>query len=269
MTKKKGVVLLFTLVILVGLSLFGLAYLSMIGDETKNVGAGLLNMRAFYVAEAGRARARWALTTGAQTVGWGESNISFAGGTYTVTTAYADPPTNSLVTITSNGYIPDSANPIARRTVVEKNIPFTTGGTNLSLESNGTEATSSPYQGHNEPEEAIDGLTNTGWISSVKATSWLALDYGSAKTVSRVVVSGSKITSIVVEYSTNGTSWTPVSNPSGVLPGTRTFTAVTARYLRLNITSGANEKAQVNEFESYTGASGSTTLGKGSFVTSY
>lgn len=269
MTNKKGIVLIFVLVILVGLSLVAFAYLSMVSYEMKSVGAGLLNMRAFYIAEAGRARARWALTTDTQAVGWGESNISFGEGTYAVTTAYSDPPANQHVTITSFGYIPNSASPIAVRTVVEKDILFSAGGgTNFSLASGGTVATSSPYQGQNVPGEAIDGSTITGWVSSVKATSWLALDYGSAKTLGRVVVSGSKITSIVVEYSTNSTSWTPVSNPSGALPGTRTFTEVTARYLRLNITSGANEKAQVNEFESYAGAGGTPTLGKGNFVTS-
>lgn len=266
---KKGIVLLLVLVILIVLSLVAFAYLSMISYEMKSVGTGLNNMRAFYIAEAGRAKARWALTTGEQAVGWGESNISFGGGTYTVRTAYSDRPTNMHVTITSDGYIPNSASPIARRTVVEKDIPFfAKGGKNLSLASGGTVATSSPYQGGNDPGQAIDGITSTGWISSVKATSWLALDYGSAKTVSRVIVDGSKITSIVVQYSNDGTSWTDVSNPSGALPGTRTFDSVSARYLKLVITSDASEKAQVNEFESYTNASGTPTLDTGSFVTS-
>ncbi len=269
MTNKKGIVLIFVLVILVGLSLVSFAYLSMLSYEMKSVNAGLLSMQSFYIAEAGHAKARWALTTGTRAPGWGESNISFGNGTYTYTTAYSDPPTNTHVTITSLGYIPDSANPIAMRTVVEKNVLISAGsGTNFSLASGGTIATSSPYQGQNTPSQAIDGSAITGWISNVKATSWLALDYGSAKTIGKVVVSGSKINSIVVQYSADGIIWTPVSSPSGALPGTQTFTAVTTRYLRLNITSASSDKAQVNEFESYTGSSGTPGLGRGGFVTS-
>ena len=266
---KKGVIIIFVLLILVALMGVALAFWYAVNSEIKSAGAGLLNAKAFYVAEAGRAKARWALTSGAQAVGWGETSSPFGAGkgTYIVTTAYSDPPANQHVTIISDGYIPDNTNVKARRQVAENNI-LIGSGTNLSLGSNGTEASSSPYQGNNEPEEAIDANTNTGWISSVKASSWLSLDYDSQKTVSRVVVNGSKITSIVVQYSNNGTNWTNVLNPSGALPGTRTFTPVTAQYLKLVITSGANEKAQVNEFESYTGASGATTLDKGKFATS-
>lgn len=268
--KRNGFVLIFTLAILLALSGLAYAALWLFSTEIRSAGAGLLNMRAFYMAEAGRAKARYALSTGAQSVGWGEANASFGGGVYTVTTAYSDPPTNQHMTITSDGYIPDATNPIARRRVVEANIPLGAGsGTNLSLASNGTVAYSSPYQGQNGPDETIDGAQNTGWVSGVKQTSWIYLDYGSAKTVGRIVVSGSKINSIVVSYSNNGSSWTAVSNPSGALPGTRTFDAVTARYLRLDITSDSNHKAQVNEFESYAGpAAGPATLGFGSFTTS-
>ncbi len=265
---KKGVILIFVLLIMVALIGVALAFWYAINSEIKSAGAELTNAKAFYIAEAGRAKARYELTTTPpQSVGWGETSSPFGAGkgTYTVTTAYSDPPTNQHVTIISDGYIPDNTNFMAKRQVKESNIPI---GANLSLASNGTVATSSPYQGQNVPGQAIDGMTNTGWVSSVKATSWLALDYGSAKTVSRVVVSGSKITSIVVQYSNDNNNWTAVSNPSGALPGTRTFTAVSARYLMLNITSGANEKAQVNEFESYAGSGGATTLGQGKFATS-
>ncbi|MDO8536125.1 MAG: discoidin domain-containing protein [Candidatus Omnitrophota bacterium] len=266
---EKGVILIFVLLILVALTGVALAFIYAINSEIRSAGAGLTGAKAFYVAEAGRSRARWALTTGTQSVGWTETSSPFGAGngTYVVTTAYSDPPTNQHVTIISYGYIPDNTNIQAERLVKESNIPIASG-TNLSLASNGTAATSSSYQGQNVPGQVIDGITNTGWVSSVKATSWLALNYGSSKTVGSVVVSGSKITSIVVQYSNDGTNWTAVSNPSGALPGTRTFTAVTARYLRLNITSDANEKAQVNEFESYSGSGGAPTLGPGKFATS-
>lgn len=257
---NSGFILLFTLAVLLGLSGLALAFLSMLAQEIKGVGAGLLNIRAFYIAEAGRARARWALTSDAQAVGWGESNISFGGGTYTVTTAYTDPPTNSLVTITSDGYIPDSANPRARRRVVENNTLFTGGsGVNLSLAAS---ASASGWQGQNTPDKAIDGQSNTKWISDINNGSQLTLEYTSAKTVSKVVVDGNKIDSYVVQYYNASNEWTAVTNAVGSIPGTLTFDPVTTSYLRLNV---HGNKPQVNEFESYSGSG----LGQGVFVTSY
>jgi hypothetical protein len=263
--KEKGLALIFVLIVLVALSgvTFGFWYMTKSGLNM--AGAELSVAQAFYLAEAGHDRARYMINNGS-TVPYTETNTALGAGTYTVTAVYSDPPTNSQVTITSDGYVPNSTKPIARRQFVEKNIVL--GGTNLSLYSSGTRAYATSWQGGNIPDEAIDGRTITGWVSGDKGYSELWLDYGSAKTVSRVVVSGSKISSIVVQYSNNGTSWTAVSNPSGALPGTRTFTAVTARYLKLAITSGANEKAQVNEFESYASGSGAG-LGKGAITTSY
>jgi len=267
LNKEKGVILIFVLIVMVALVGIALAFWSMISSDMKITGAGLADMKAFYIAEAGLAKARWALIKDAQSIPWQETDTAFGGGTYTVTADYSDPPTNQYVTITSDGYVPDSTNIVAQRQVEESNITIASG-MNLSLASNGTAASSSGHQGQNLPGDAIDGKTNTKWASSIKATSWLALDYGSAQTVSTVTASGSKINSIVVQYSNNGASWTAVSSPSGAMPGTQTFTPVTTRYLRLNITSGKNAKAQVKEFESYTGTGGEPTLGQGKFSTS-
>ena len=61
---RRGVALIYTFIILIGLSGVALALLTMFSDEIKSTGAGLHNTEAFYIAEAGRAKARWALTTG-------------------------------------------------------------------------------------------------------------------------------------------------------------------------------------------------------------
>lgn len=257
-----GLVIVFVLIVFVALVSVAAAFWYMMNSDMKSSGRTLADAQAFYIAEAGRAAARQAITTGGQAVPWTATNVSFGGGVYTVSAVYSDAPTNQHVTITSDGYLPSSTSPIAKRRVVEKSILYSATGINLSLAAS---ATSSPYQGQNVPAQAIDGILTTGWVSSVKASSWLQLDYGSAKTLARVNIMGNKITSITVQYSNNGTSWTTVS--TGPL-GTQTFTSVSARYLKLVITSGANEKAQVDEYMSYSAASATPTLDKGPSVTS-
>lgn len=264
MMTEKGFVLIFTLVILTGLSVLAFAFLSAVSDEMSTVNAGLLNMRAFYIAEAGHAKARWALTANAQSVGWGESNVSFGGGQYTVTTAYSDAPTNQHVIITSDGYIPDSISPKIRRTVVENNTAFSPAGSESTNFSRNAAVTDSAHQGNNDGSKATDGDQNSKYIGQSMVISWVALDYGSAKTVNKVVVTGSKIDGCIVQYSNDGGFWLAVSNAVGPIPGTRTFTPVSTRYLRIFL---SGEKPQVNEFESYGNAS-SASLGRGSFVTS-
>jgi Tfp pilus assembly protein PilX len=266
---KKGVILIFVLLILVALMGVALAFWYMVNSEIKTAGAGLMNAQAFYIAEAGRAQARYDLTTGGQAMPYPtKTNVSFANGTYTVSVAYSDPPTNQHVTITSDGYIPNNTNIRAHRQVRESSISLGSGS-NLSLATNGTVASSSGHQGQNTEDRAIDGTNSTGWVAKDKGGSaTLTLKYTSAKTVSSVVVNGSNIASVVVQYSSNGTSWTNVSSPSGALPGTRTFTPVTTQYLQLSITSSSGNRAQVNEFESYTGTGAGTTLDKGKFGTS-
>ncbi len=249
---KKGVVVIFVMIVLVALTGVALAFLYTVNSEIKFAGDELANTRAFYIAVAGLAKARYELTTGGQTVPYQETDVPFGKGTYSYTAVVASDPQN--VNITSYGYVPDSANPVAQRMVAEENIAPGVG-TNLSLGSIATAA------GGN-PSNAIDGNANSKWISSTDGTSSLTLKYDSAKTVGKAVVSGTKITSCVVQYSNNGSSWTNVSGASGGLPGTQTFTPVTAQFLRINVTGN---KPQVNEFESYSGAA---ALDQGKFGTS-
>ncbi|PIQ89081.1 MAG: hypothetical protein COV72_04620, partial [Candidatus Omnitrophica bacterium CG11_big_fil_rev_8_21_14_0_20_42_13] len=117
---KKGAILIFVFAVLVVLVLIALAFSTMISDEIKTAHAGLLNMQVFYIAEAGRAKARWELTGGGEAAGYGESDISFGEGTYTFTTLDNG---DGTYTITSDGYIPDDTNPIVKRRLTESNIP--------------------------------------------------------------------------------------------------------------------------------------------------
>lgn len=256
---KKGYVLLLTFVVLIGLSGVAIAFLTMFSNEMKMISTELQDAQAFYLAEAGHAKARWALTTGGQIVGWGETREPFGTnkGEYVVTTAYSDPPTNQHITIVSEGYIPAySATPLAKRRVVESSIPLT--GSNLSL---GSVATASSSQGSMTPEKAIDGDAHSKWKSDVKdAWSWLSLDLGGAKSFNRAVISCSSVNAYSLQCSDNGSSWQLVTSAAAPPPPTPlTFIKVTARYVRLNV---LGNRPEVNELEIY------DSFGEGKFSTS-
>lgn len=263
---KGAILIILAFVIMVGLTGVLVAFMTMISHEMRSARLELRNIQAFYIAEAGRAKARWALTTDAQAVGWGESDISFGGGTYTYTTASPVDPQH--VTITSTGYIPDSTSPIARRTVVEKDILFTAGGgTNLSLTA-GIEASS---EGVGQPaSKANDESGSSKWMAKDDGNAWLKLDFGSSNTFDRVVVNGQKnINSVTIEYSSNGVTYQAVTNLVESPTWTYTFDSVEARYLKFNMAVNSKKKAEVNELESYDTTAGSTTLGQGEFSTAW
>lgn len=264
--RERGAVLILAFVILVGLSGVLLAFLAMVSHEIRSVGAGLRNMEAFYIAEAGRAKARWALTAGGQVIPWGETVEPFGPGkgTYIVTTDYFGPPEDQRVIITSSGYIPDNINPIARRKVVEKDIPVTSGYINLSLAAT---ASASSETGAFIAAKANDGDSSSKWKSAVDNGSWLKMDYGSSTSFDKIIFDGSKIDSYVIEYSNDDSTWVEMSNPVEDPIGTVTFDSVSVRYLRFSVTGN---KPEINEFESYYIAGGeSAILAQGTFVTSW
>lgn len=263
--KDKGATLIiFTFVIMVVLIGVLVAYSDMVSSEIRSAGAGLRNIQAFWLAEAGLAKARWALTTDEQTVPWDELDFELGNGTFTVSAT--DEGGGTVTTITSDGYIPDDTNPVAQRRVVEADISISAGGgTNLSL---GAAASASSESGVHPASDANDGSGSSKWQASDKGDAWLKLDFGSSATFDSVVVNGQKnINSVTIEYSTNGVTYQEVTNPQESPDWTYTFDSVEARYLKLNMAVNSNKKAEINEFESYNTAAGSTTLGQGEFST--
>lgn len=272
---ERGSALLTVFIVLVTLSAITLAFLNMVKDDIKRSGSEQADLKSYYIAEAGLAKARWALTTGGQAVGWTEADAAFGAGTYTVTTTDNG---DGTYTIISEGYLPTDTNPIAKRRVTEKNITAASSGlTNLSL---GATATASSSKGGSTPGDANDGASNTKWTAngtpSVGSPQWLAIDFGSSKTFDRVVFDeplGNQITSYQIQYSTNGSSWSAVSGTAASRVGTITtvnFTAVTARYHRIYITASIKKDPSISEYESYdTNESVSMILGQGKFVTTW
>lgn len=261
---RKGLVLLYTLVFLVGLSGLALALLIMFSGEIRSTGAGLYNMKALYIAEAGRAKARWALTTGTQAVGWAETAAPFGTniGTYVVTTAYSDSPANQHVIITSDGYVPNNTTYLARRRVVENDVALGASSANLSI---GATAFASSESGGGPAGDAVDGNIHSKWMANDKGNAWLKLDFGSPVALSAVVVNGqSDIDSVSIQYSSDDKDYSSVTGLAESPQWTFNFNPVTARYIIFNMGVDSNKKASVNELETYS----VSPLGQGKFATS-
>lgn len=263
--REKGAILIMVFVVMVALSGVAFAFLTMISQETKSAGTGLLNMQAFYIAEAGRAKARWALTTDGQTAGvWGESDTSLGEGTYNVTTVDNG---DGTITITSDGYIPDDTSPLIMRRVLEKDITTVSGSSNnLALDAI---ASDSSTFGGNVAANANDDNSSTRWRSGVNGNSQLQLDFGSATEFDKVVFDERQFSSYAVQYSSNASTWNSVTGATTTVAGnvtTVTFDGVTVRYVRLDINGN---RPSVYEFETYLTTATGIGLERGEFATSW
>ncbi|MEU0558246.1 discoidin domain-containing protein [Dactylosporangium sp. NPDC006015] len=127
------------------------------------------------------------------------------------------------------------------------------------------------------PDKAVNGSVNGGntdkWCS-LGASKWMQVDLGASQSVGRIVLkhagaggenSAWNTRDFNLQVSTNGTAWTTVATVTGNTLGSTThdFTAVQARYLRLNVTTPAsdgNGAARIYEFEAY--ASGGANPGR-------
>ncbi len=235
----------------------------------------LLDKQAFFVGEAGQQRARQLLGTGEVAVGCGE-NTTFGAGQYNVTTAIAAGGTLTLgpYTITSDGYVPNDTSPLMRRQLVTSGLtPAITLGTNLSLTA--TASASSSSGGH-APGQANDGNLSTRWESNVAgAGSSLAMDHGSATAVDEIIVrerggATDTITSLTIEWSDDGLSWTgvsclvtlasPASGSNQVF--TSRFNQESHRFYHALFTAvPVGQRAQVLEMEDYNTTLAFTTNG--------
>ncbi|MFI7578641.1 family 16 glycoside hydrolase [Micromonospora sp. NPDC049497] len=155
--------------------------------------------------------------------------------------------------------------------------PPPTGGTNLALNRSATaDSSCATTEG---PEKAVNGSVAGGnadkWCS--KGTSrYLQVDLGSSQSVNKFVVKHAgaggenaawNTKDFTIATSTDGSNWTTRATVTGNTASTTTHdvTAVTARYVRLNITaptSTTDPAARIYEFEVYApsgGGSGTIT----------
>jgi len=260
--RRRGAALLLTFLLMLGLSGLALAVGVFAHNSVVSSRVQLEGYQVQGVADAGLARARRELTVGGNAVGWSASDVSFGAGTYTVTTTDNG---GGTYTITSSGYVPDATNTVARRRIREKSIPVTASGSNIALN---TTATASSYTGSNTPARAVDGAGNTRWRCAGGAGCWLALDFGTNKVFTQTDYDeqGNKITGYTIEVSRDATTWEAARGLS-INGDVADFDKVTARYVRIRITSVSDIEPALNEFKVYAVTSGSSiTLGDGTVV---
>ena len=149
-------------------------------------------------------------------------------------------------------------------TVALSGTGTTAANTNLALNQ---PATSSGYTQTYAPGNAVDGDTSTYWESTDNAfPQWFQVDLGAAHSVSRIVMDlppssswGTRTQTITVQGSTDGSNYTTLVgsanytfNPSTGNTVTVTFTAASARYLKLTFTANTGWPAgQLSELQAY------------------
>jgi len=113
--------------------------------------------------------------------------------------------------------------------------------TNLALNK---PVTFSSQQAGNEASHAVDGSTTTRWAAS-PWPQWIQVDLGTTYTIGQTEIMpyASRAYQYRVEVSLNGTSYTTVvdrtANTTGGTTLTDTFTAASARYVRLTVTGAS------------------------------
>ncbi len=128
----------------------------------------------------------------------------------------------------------------------------------VSLTTGAPATASNTYEGDTAswgPARAVDGNAQTRWATDAGTTSaWLRVDLGSPRTFERAVISEAypgRVQGFLLQSSNNGTSWQTFH--TGTTLGeswAQTFSPVTSRYVRLNITS-AIEGPTLFEFHLY------------------
>ncbi|MCU1687003.1 MAG: glycosyl hydrolase [Amycolatopsis sp.] len=126
--------------------------------------------------------------------------------------------------------------------------PFGSGGTTpaAGLLSQGHTATASSAENTTFPaSNAFDGNASTRWSSLFADPQWLQVDLGASHSVNRVRLSweAAYAKAYQIQTSTNGSTWTTVYSTTAGAGGVedRTFTASTARYVRVLGTQRATQ----------------------------
>lgn len=183
----------------------------------------------------------------------GKTATSGYSGTYSISDVSAGTYT---MTVTASGYQAWSGSvTVSSGSTLTKNVALSaTAPTATNLARAGTATASSTSSYYYAASKAIDGDTSTYWRSSSAGTQWLRIDLGSAKTISKVVVSWLDTRyarAYRVETSNDGTTWaTQYSTTSGA-SGTQTitFAPVNARYVRVYCTTANDYDYRISELQ--------------------
>jgi PKD repeat protein len=129
-------------------------------------------------------------------------------------------------------------------------------------------ATASSTSGSNVPGRACDGSTSTFWRSgslSTNTIAWWRVFFGGAYTINRVVIkwrSSYYAKQYDIQVSNDGVNFTNVFTDNAGNGGTddRTFTAVSAQYVRVYMRQNNASSERINEVEVYTAGSAAPKL---------
>ena len=273
---ERGAALLLTFLMMLVLTSLAVAAATFSQHSLTTGKSQLLDKQAWYIAEAGWQRSRQAIVAGTWSAAASPGNSyteSFGAGTYIVTVV--DNGGNSY-TITSEGYVPSSTNPSAKRKVTETSLSVTTSDGSNSATS--ATATASSAAASHPATDANDGSTSTHWQASTAGDGqWLKLDYSaSPPTLTKIVIlenANIADNGVTLEWSDNNSSWTTLASGSSVIESpsqtwTATFSAISHRYLRATFNaSGASKKVAVKELQSYN--SSISSLGHGAVTTTW
>jgi len=127
-------------------------------------------------------------------------------------------------------------------------------------------ATASSTSGSKTPSKAVDGSTSTYWRSgsiSSSTITWLRVDLQSAASLTRIVIrwNGSYYAkNYQAQISNDNANWSTVYADNAGNGGSDdfSFSAVTARYVRIYMTRNNKSSERINELEVY-GTAGSST----------
>ena len=279
---ERGAALLLTFIMMLVLAGLALAVATFAQHSLKIGTSQLQDKQAVYIAEAGLERARQALTANTWTSAPSPGNAyteSFGAGEYRVTivdNGNCDYGSSSCqYDITSEGYVPSQAHPVAKRQVTANDIDVTLSNTNLSLSAT---ASASSEQASHPATDAKDGSNGSFWRANTQGSGqWLRMDLGSATTLNRIVIDeNSNITGVTLESSSDGSSWSALSGLTGDgnnadSTWTFDFTATSARYFRATFTaSSGSSRVSVEEFQSYNTSNAAVSLtNDGEFGTSW
>jgi hypothetical protein len=162
-----------------------------------------------------------------------------------------------------SGDVSDAANPATLTMNANKTVAAAFIAANVNLAKTRPVTASGTYSGK-PPENAVDGSTSSYWRSgSTSKPVWLRVDLGATMTIGRVVINWYKsyyAKNYEIQISNDDVSWQKVAGATGK-SGVQTlsFSAQTARYVRLYFTKSNSSSYRVAEFEAY---SGSTTASK-------
>jgi hypothetical protein len=194
-----------------------------------------------------------AVVSGATVSVAGKTATTGYSGTYSVTGVSVGTYT---MTVTASGYDTWSGSvTVSSGSTVSKNVALNANAPALAnVARTGTASANTTYSSTNPASRAIDGDTTTYWRSGSGSTQWLRVDLGSSKSVSKVVLNWNSTYyagTYRIDTSSDGYNWTTRYNYSSGNGGTdeMTFTAVSARYVRIYWSANYSSSYRINEFE--------------------